>query len=415
MGTVSAYEFDYLVVGDHDISDGNAHAVSRETFGWLDSCCYRAEAADMCWLRPARWRGRRAVQLTNFVGVVQPPNGPAIEVLPKVGRVNAGGVDEARTLLIDMLRCMPGFRHIQTDHAKLLAARMPLLEVFIAEFLSSVQAIVKRGLRGDYVQKLGDLFELRGKLLVSQHLRRNLVRADRFFTEHDEFSTNRPENRLLRTALCRVLTETRNVENQRFARELDFLFVDIPVSPDIVSDFARVRKVRGMDYYDNALAWARLILEGNSPLTGTGKYQAPSLLFPMEAVFEAFVAMHLQHQVPHPLVLKSQVHTKHLVVHRDQHWFRLKPDLLLLEGRKIRMVLDTKWKLLDSALNGASDKYGLSEADFYQLHAYGHCYLQGVGHLALVYPKTDTFREPLKFDFLQTSDGNPPVFHGVQK
>jgi 5-methylcytosine-specific restriction enzyme subunit McrC len=50
---------------------------------------------------------------------------------------------------------------------------------------------------------------------------------------------------------------------------------------------------RGMGYYADAfdaLAWARLILDEESPLTGTGDHSAPSLLFPMEAVFEAFVA-----------------------------------------------------------------------------------------------------------------------------
>ena len=43
-----------------------------------------------------------------------------------------------------------------------------------------------------------------------------------------------------------------------------------------------------MAHYDAALAWARLILDDESPLTGAGGHRAPSLLFPMEAVFEAF-------------------------------------------------------------------------------------------------------------------------------
>ncbi|MCE5360429.1 5-methylcytosine restriction system specificity protein McrC [Candidatus Igneacidithiobacillus taiwanensis] len=34
-----------------------------------------------------------------------------------------------------------------------------------------------------------------------------------------------------------------------------------------------------------------------SPLTGAGAHRAPSLLFPMEAVFEAFVAKHLARQL----------------------------------------------------------------------------------------------------------------------
>ena len=33
------------------------------------------------------------------------------------------------------------------------------------------------------------------------------------------------------------------------------------------------------------------------------------------------------------------------------------------------------------------------------MHAYGHAYLCGAGELALVYPMTDTFQEPLEFGF----------------
>ncbi len=128
---------------------------------------------------------------------------------------------------------------------------------------------------------------------MAPHLRHNLCRADRFFTEHDEFSTDRPENRLLHAALRRVLVLSASQANEQLARELQFVFADVPASAQPRIDFQRVRLDRGMGYYVDALAWARLILDEESPLTGTGGHTAPSLLFPMEAVFEAFVAKHL--------------------------------------------------------------------------------------------------------------------------
>jgi hypothetical protein len=65
-----------------------------------------------------------------------------------------------------------------------------------------VEHIVKRGLRGDYSLRQDNLFALRGKLQMATHLRQNLCRRDRFFAAFDEFSTNRPENRLLHAALA---------------------------------------------------------------------------------------------------------------------------------------------------------------------------------------------------------------------
>jgi 5-methylcytosine-specific restriction enzyme subunit McrC len=155
-----------------------------------------------------------------------------------------------------------------------------------------------------------------------------------------------------------------------------------------------------MAYYADALAWARLILDEESPLTGTGGHRAPSLLFPMEAVFEAFVAQHLARQLARPLLLKTQARSRHLVRHREQNWFRLQPDLLIRDSGRDALVLDTKWKLLDGLKANGTDKYGLSPGDFYQLQAYGQNYLDGQGDVILIYPKTAAFDQPLPvFEF----------------
>lgn len=401
MSGITIYEFDALVTEGTDVTGAEGlHAIPANVFGWLELESLRGEDGEATWLRPVRRRGRRAVQVTSFVGVIRAPDGFQIEVLPKVGKVIGGGAIEARRLLLDMLRCLNGFRHIRTERAKVAAAHMPLLEVFIGEFLLSVEHVVKRGLRSDYTSRQGNLFSLRGKLRMALHLRENLCRADRFFTEHDEYTPNRPENRLLHAALRRVLALSASQANQQLARELCFVFAEIPPSDLPDRDFQCVRLDRGMSYYNDALAWVRLILDEESPLTGIGGYRAPSLLFPMEAVFEAFVAKHLADQLVRPLHLKTQARSYHLVHHCGQDWFRLKPDLLVCDARRDVLVLDTKWKLLDGLKSNGTIKYGLAQGDFYQLQAYGQSYLDGKGDVVLIFPKTDSFDEPLPvFEF----------------
>lgn len=403
----SIYEFDALVSNEGGLVDvDGVHGVPAPVFAWLESEALRiAELGEGSWIRLSQRRGKRAVQVTSYVGVLRAPNGFQIEVLPKVGKVIGGGAVEARQLLIDMLCCLQRFRHVQTDKAKLVARRMPLLEVFISEFLRAVELVVKRGLQSDYAAQQDNVFALRGKLMMAPHLRQNLFRADRFFTQFDEFTPNRPENRLLHTALQHVLRLTTSQENQKLSRELAFVFADVPLSDLPSVDFQRVRNDRSMGHYEGALAWARLILGNESPMTGSGSHTAPSLLFPMEALFEAFVAKHLQKQVGSGFVLKTQARSLHLVRHQEQNWFRLKPDLLIHDDHANRLVLDTKWKLLDSVKANGSDKYGLSQADFYQLQAYGQSYMDGNGILALVYPKTAAFDQPLPVFKFPKSEG----------
>ncbi|MFM4959682.1 McrC family protein [Aeromonas caviae] len=397
MSYITIFEFDKVV----EVEAGSEGlVVPKRVFAWLDMQSLRNESGNPNWLRPTHLNGQRAIQVTNYVGVIRAPCGFQIEVLPKIGRHTS--CEEARALLIEMLKCLAGFRHIKTSNADLVAERMPLFEVFIQHFLSAVSALIKRGLRSDYVARQDNLFALRGRLLVARQVSQNLVRRDRFFTEYDEFSQDRAENRLIHSALRVVMTFCRSQESQRVARELDFVFADVPLCSDVAQDIQRIRLDRGMGYYEAALNWAKLILKGLNPITGMGKYHASSLLFPMEALFEAYVKKHLARQLSDNFVLKSQASSQYLVAHDEQRWFRLKPDLLInqKQNQTTHLVLDTKWKLLDSAKKNGREKYNLSQSDFYQLYAYGHHYLDGMGNIILIYPKTDTFDVPLsKFDF----------------
>lgn len=124
----------------------------------------------------------------------------------------------------------------------------------------------------------------------------------------------------------------------------------------------------------------------------------------MEAVFEAFVAKHLARQLGQGFTLRTQASSLYLVRHLEQNWFRLKPDLLVQASKVSRVVLDTKWKLIDGQQATGSDKYGLDQGDFYQLHAYGQNYLDGQGDVVLIYPKTDALHKALPvFEFPKSS------------
>ncbi|OXS29351.1 MAG: 2-keto-D-gluconate dehydrogenase [Desulfovibrio sp. MES5] len=406
MTKCTVYEFDALTAEKpSDPNIAGLHSVPKRVFAWLAAEALRlAEQDGAAWLRLSQAHGRPAVRVNSFVGVVRTPCGYQIEVLPKVAEVIGGGAAEARILLIEMLRCLQEFPHIQTANANLAATNMPLLEIFIGEFLHAVERIVKRGLQNDYRQKQENLFALRGKLQMASHLRQNLCRRDRFFTETDEFSSNRPENRLLHTALHRVLAWTHSQANHQLARELSFVFAEVPISTASMVDFSLVRHDRCMVHYEAALDWARLILQEKSPLTGDGQHCAPSLLFPMEKVFEAFVAKCLAKQLMPAFYLREQAQNLCLVRHLAQDWFRLKPDLLVLESKKNRLVLDTKWKLIDASKGNSDKKYGLAQQDFYQLSAYGQNYLEGQGSVVLIYPKTDALDQALpKFEFIRSS------------
>lgn len=328
--SATVFEFGLLFSNDGVVPPGGV-AVPPTVFEWLELRSLSLSGEEHTpWIRPRLIRGRRAVQVVNYVGVIRACDDFHIEVLPKVGRDEVDGDGYARKLLLKMLVCLREFRHIQSAPADLAAEQMPLLEIFIAQFLASVRHVVQRGIRSKYQLTQDNLPALRGKLLMSSHIKQNLTRPDRFFTEHDEFNSNRAENRILRAALLAVLQTTESADNQRLARELNFVFVDVPPSVDKDRDFAEVARERGMDHYETALSWAKLILSDLTPASGKGDYRAPSLLYPMETVFEAFVSKHLGRQTRSGFTLRPHRVIEHLVHHRGKSMFRLKPDLSVL-------------------------------------------------------------------------------------
>lgn len=363
--------------------------VSSTAFDWL--CRESARIGGSATL--VQMESRRCLRLDNYVGVIQTPCGTTLEILPKTFD-ESSDARASRALLRRMLaRCLDlpmresGLASIDTFDA-------PVTEWVMRQFLESLDVLVKRGVRFDYHRISARERFLRGRLDLSRQLRQRPGCDDQFCIQHDVFDGDRPENRLLRAALDRVLTQTSDASNWRLARELAQILAEISPSVDHVGDFRRWGRDRLMAHYRDARPWCSLILNEVTPLATAGDWEGKSLLFPMEKLFERYVESCLRRSLPKLVTLRRTVSNEFLCEHRGAAWFNLQPDLMLQMGA-CRVTLDTKWKLLDSARRDAGSKYGLSQADFYQLFAYGHKYQAGQGDLVLIYPSTDRFNTPL--------------------
>ncbi|MEL4431667.1 McrC family protein [Shewanella mangrovisoli] len=404
----SVFEFGYLCADEEQIQQGYTY-IPDSDFADLERRCLTDDNSGFSQImQPRIKQGCHVLQVQNYVGVIFVPSGRHIEVLPKTGIAEWDDANHssnivvrktARKSLLMMLQSLREFRHIALDSSDIETLHLPLLEIFIARFLDSVNTVRKRGLRSDYVEQQENLLAKRGKLNVSMQIKHNFVHKQRFYCEFDEYLQNRPANRLIKSALLKVQRYCHQQRNQRLLNELLFYFDEIPVSTNIEADFSQLNLIRGMNYYQAALAWTRLILHDQSPVSMKGQSNAPSLLFPMESVFEAYVAQQLRTILPAPYSLRTQSRAETLAEHQGEGMFTLQPDMII-EHRELRLaVLDTKWKRINAY--SRKDKYGLYQGDFYQMFAYGHKYLSGKGTLALIYPKTQDFREPIEhcFDF----------------
>jgi 5-methylcytosine-specific restriction enzyme subunit McrC len=271
---------------------------------------------------------------------------------------------------------------------------MPIFELVMRCYLEQVTTIVRKGIARTYVTQQDNLVFLRGKLQMTEHIRRNSYNATRAFCEFDEYEADRPINRLIKGALTIVSKLSRDATNQQRCRELLFWFDGVPGSVDPRTDLQRMQRDRLVQHYAPAMPLCKLILFGLNPLTQQGENQVISMLFPMETVFESFVAAKLSSQFP-DWRISTQATGKALIdEHLNRRMFNLKPDLKFVRANT-HVIGDTKWKLINES--NRSDKYGISQADIYQLFGYTKKYLnnQVKKEVLLIYPASDTFTEPL--------------------
>lgn len=333
---------------------------------------------------------KNGVQANNYVGVLQTKSGLTIEILPKIaGRTEEATDTRVRQLFLEMLKAVRSINGKTFKLTNLNAKKNNLLEVFISMFLNESDMIIKRGLKSSYVTVQSNEKFLKGKLLMTQQLRKNIVNQSHFFNEYDEFMTNSAENQLIKTTLEYLLKNSRDNNNLRIIREqlVYFEFVDLTNSPE--QTFQKVSIGRNYTYYEQTLDWCRIFLSRKSFTSFKGSSLAFAILFPMEEIFEAYIAHMMKKSIPDANV--SAQDKKYSLFDRTNETkagYRLRPDLVVRFEDNRTTIADTKWKVLDST--------GPSQTDLYQMYAYYTRYRhksENVDKVVLIYPYSSSYSE----------------------
>ncbi len=292
-----------------------------------------------------------------------------------------------KNLLINMLKTLKNSPFKKSQISSLQIAKMPLLEVFITMFLDEFDSVYKKGLMRSYVSSEENRTFLKGKLLFNEHIKSNLIHKERFFTSSDEFVLDIAPNRLIKSTLNFLKSKT-SLNKFKIIKAMQMLD-EVEFSKNYEKDFS-FKISRHFDYYENILSWCKVFLQNQSFAPYKGKNEAFALLFPMEKLFENYVAYMFKLANPSENI-KTQSSGKYLISKNDEKCFMLKPDLYI----ENKMILDTKWKIPDD--NEDEKKHGISQSDLYQMFAYANKY--EIKEIYLIYPlceRTFDLREKLK-------------------
>ncbi|MEJ8476655.1 McrC family protein [Roseibium algae] len=332
--------------------------------------------------------GRHALRARGVVGILAAEN-CSLEILPKIDVAAEEPVEKQnaaiRKRLIHMLAVALNLKLDLGSLTELAWQRETLLEILIRIFCDKLTEAVRKGMPRRYVEQEDDLSALRGRLDVARQFTRHAVNPSRLACRFDVLSEDTSLNRIMKAAVSYLSRMSRSSGNQQRLRELAFVYAEIAdISPstlrwdDVVIDRTNRR-------WRELLSMAKLFLEGRYQTTTGGAGHGTALLFEMNTLFEEYVGRLTSRALQGTnltVTLQGGLVSCLELEEPRRELFQTKPDILIRRNGKVTHVIDTKWKKLSSRID--DPKQGVSQADIYQMMAYGQLYR--APRLTLLYP-----------------------------
>ena len=339
--------------------------------------------------------GRDGIQARQVVGVLAAEE-CTLEILPKIDLSNrggdSGGAAALRRELVHMLAVALDLEIAVGPLTALGTQHESLLEMLIRLFCTKLFEAVHRGLPRRYIPHAEDLPALRGRLDVVRQFSALVASPQRLACRFDELSPDIALNQIMKAAVKRLSELARAADNRRRLRELAFAFsdiADVPI-PALRWDEAVIDRTNAR--WGELKRLARLLLGDHFQTTSRGRDPGYALLFEMNMLFEAYVGRLLARAlIADGFGVRLQGGGRYCLIElgadgsSGSRRFLTRPDIIVSRGGTPRLIVDTKWKRLAPQVD--DPKRGVTQADVYQLMAYGRLY--SCSELMLLYPHHD--------------------------
>ena len=335
------------------------------------------------------------VRANNFVGFIQNDD-EVIEIYPKVFR-NVQSPDKAlmlRHIFYWFNYCRKWkfpFNKASLDTIDIAEFPELIINLIASQFLESVS---KQPLT--MYQPVEEAMQTpRGTINFKRYLNKSLAYGNlhRIECDYEPFLFDNKVNRIIKYCSRLLISQTKFSENLRILQDVIFILDEVDDVPCTVHDVDKVSLNSFFEDYNLIMHSSRLIL--NQQLYSDNTYDLSQwcLLFPMEYIFEDFLAGFLETHFSDQWKVEYQKSEKNLSDIPPA--FRMQHDIFLtnLKTQKT-IIVDAKYKVRDADYKN-DPKKGVSQADLYQMVSYG--FKRGCIDIILVYPNISEILNKPKF------------------
>ncbi|MCT8140527.1 ATP-dependent helicase [Anaerobacillus sp. CMMVII] len=332
--------------------------------------------------------GYGKIRWINLVGVIQLST-VRIEILPKIV-IDGESEEKNRFALLNMLSITKTLPVTLNDETKSQIAKADLLHVFAHLYIQLLLKELRRGIYKEYKLKQENSKTLKGRFLLSEHIRQNSYHSVNAFCEYDEFQEDVLLNQILKRALMVLFPYI-----SKTAMKVEMMFL-----MDILKDVSQVAihqneldsvsLHRQNNRFEQVLTLAKLILSNGMMTSKYSNRNSFSLLFEMNQLFESYIDVAFRHlSYTNELDVRAQHEEKRLLVnvYSGLENIKLKPDFVLTTASS-QLIVDTKWKSIVR-----EGRLTYQQSDLYQMYAYVTSY-EHAQKCVLLYPRTEEAQFP---------------------
>jgi len=327
------------------------------------------------------------IRANNFVGFVQ-HNDEVIEIYPKVFR-HIPDVHLEKELMLRHIFYWFGycrkwrfpFNRASLDVIEIDQFPELIINLIANQFLETIseQPLTM------YQPVEESMITRRGSINFARYAGKGLTHGNFHILEcdHEPFLFDNRVNRIIKYCTRALLNQTRFHENQRVLQEVLFILDEVDDVICHVTDLDKISLNPFFENYVRVMEMSKLVLSQNLYSTTTYDMSQWCLLFPMEYIFEDFVAGFLKEKFHEQWKVEYQKSDQYLS--NNPRAFQMRHDIFLTakDDTDRKIIVDTKYKLRDRDFK-SDIKKGIDQGDLYQMVSYA--VKRGCTEVVLLYP-----------------------------
>ncbi|WP_273327144.1 McrC family protein [Vallitalea guaymasensis] len=301
--------------------------------------------------------GNNYITPVQWVGIITTPT-ITFELKPKLNyESNQKKIDLER--MIKVAYDLPYKIKINGNHG---INKNGLIDIIIALFLDMLEREIKVGLYREYIKTEENINRIKGRINFSKSIKTNAFRKDKFYCTYSKFSLDNKINRIIKFTLNNIIHFVINNQLRKKINTLIGYFDETANESITLKDIDSIRYGRKNTKYKPIIDVCKYILEHCSVGMEAGEVNLNYWLFDMNILFERYIYKSLKKAINYPI--KYQYSNNILLKNQqnnDKKFLRLKPDMYIMIDENRSIIIDTKWKELESSLNAP---------DIYQMTSY---------------------------------------------